>query len=82
MNEADNFGTPTLLNVNSNNGGDGGRSFAGCAVAGQGSDRGAGGNAHSGTAGTAYGGSVWNSGAVANFGSSACFLCGGAGTGG
>ena len=72
VNAADNFGTPTIFNLNSNNGGKGGQSFAGCAAGGHGGERGAGGNAASGTAGTARGGTVWNSGAVANIGSSEC----------
>ena len=71
VNAADNFGTPTLLNIHSNNGGAGGGSLSGCATGGVGdAARGAGGNAGSGTAGSAHGGSVWNSGAVANFYSS------------
>ncbi|RPD63120.1 hypothetical protein L227DRAFT_609021 [Lentinus tigrinus ALCF2SS1-6] len=66
VNQGNNFGTPTLMNMNSNNAGDGGESTAGCAIGGHGNDRGPGGNAHSGDPGSAVGGSVWNSGAVMN----------------
>ncbi|KAH9944533.1 uncharacterized protein BXZ73DRAFT_97017 [Epithele typhae] len=66
INFADNYGIPTILNQNSNNGGTGGNSLAGCASGGRGGNHVAGGNGRSGTAGNAKGGSVFNSGAVVN----------------
>ncbi|TFK87962.1 hypothetical protein K466DRAFT_585967 [Polyporus arcularius HHB13444] len=67
VNKSDNFGMPTLMNMNSNNAGLGGGSESGCANGGHGDpSRGAGGNSYSGTAGKAEGGSVWNSGGVMN----------------
>ncbi|KAI0639230.1 hypothetical protein C8Q77DRAFT_1152223 [Trametes polyzona] len=67
VNQGNNFGMPTLMNMNSNNAGGGGGSTSGCAAGGRGNeDRGAGGNAHSGNSGNAEGGSVWNSGGVMN----------------
>ncbi|KAI0757175.1 hypothetical protein C8Q80DRAFT_1265136 [Daedaleopsis nitida] len=77
VNKGDNFGMPTMLNMNSNNAGSGGTSAAGCAIGGHGNQRGSGGNAHSGDSGEAIGGSVWNSGAVMNVDSN---NAGGAGT--
>lgn len=64
---------PTIMNMNSNNAGNGGGSQSGCASGGHGNDgRGAGGNAYSGSSGNAIGGSVYNSGAVMNMDSSTC----------
>lgn len=73
VNQGNNFGMPTIMNMNSNNAGPGGTTKSGCASGGQGnSDRGSGGNAYSGSSGNAIGGSVWNSGGVMNVDSSAC----------
>ncbi|KAI0335989.1 hypothetical protein GY45DRAFT_571308 [Cubamyces sp. BRFM 1775] len=78
VNQGNNFGMPTLMNMNSNNAGAGGGSLSGCANGGRGNtDRGAGGNAYSGSSGNAQGGSVWNSGGVMNVDSN---NAGGAGT--
>ncbi|CDO72397.1 hypothetical protein BN946_scf184977.g96 [Trametes cinnabarina] len=66
VNEGDNFGMPTLMNMNSNNAGAGGGSLSGCAGGGYGGSRGAGGNAYSGSSGNAEGGEVFNSGGVMN----------------
>ncbi|KAL1952145.1 hypothetical protein VTO73DRAFT_1294 [Trametes versicolor] len=67
VNQGSNFGMPTIMNMNSNNAGNGGGSQSGCASGGHGNDgRGAGGNAYSGSSGNAIGGSVYNSGAVMN----------------
>ncbi|KAI0768454.1 hypothetical protein BD413DRAFT_479340 [Trametes elegans] len=67
VNQGDNYGMPTLMNMNSNNAGAGGDSTSGCAAGGHGNgNRGAGGNAYSGSSGNAQGGGVWNSGGVMN----------------
>ncbi|KAI0735354.1 hypothetical protein C8Q76DRAFT_791916 [Earliella scabrosa] len=66
VNQGDNYGMPTLMNMNSNNAGTGGNSIAGCANGGHGNGRGSGGNAYSGSSGNAQGGNVWNSGGVMN----------------
>ncbi|KAI8995467.1 hypothetical protein BD414DRAFT_410190 [Trametes punicea] len=66
VNQGNNFGMPTLMNMNSNNAGTGGGSISGCSSGGHGSGRGAGGNAYSGSSGNAEGGNVWNSGGVMN----------------
>ncbi len=71
VNDSNNFGMPTLMNMNSNNAGIGGGSESGCANGGHGDPlRGPGGNSVSGTAGKAEGGSVWNSGGMMNVDSS------------
>lgn len=70
VNQGDNYGMPTLMNMNSNNAGTGGNSIAGCANGGHGNGRGSGGNAYSGSSGNAQGGNVWNSGGVMNIDSS------------
>ncbi len=74
VNQGDNYGMPTMLNMNSNNAGSGGNSVAGCANGGHGNGRGSGGNAYSGSSGNAQGGSVFNSGAIMNIDSSAFYL--------
>ncbi|KAI0824175.1 hypothetical protein BC628DRAFT_1380143 [Trametes gibbosa] len=67
VNQGNNFGAPTILNMNSNNAGSGGESMSGCAFGGRGNtDRGSGGNAYSGSSGTAEGGNVFNSGGMMN----------------
>ncbi|KAH9846050.1 hypothetical protein C2E23DRAFT_744969 [Lenzites betulinus] len=66
VNQGNNMGMPTIMNMNSNNGGAGGGSHSGCANGGQGADRGSGGNAYSGSTGSADGGEVFNSGGVMN----------------
>ena len=72
VNMADNFGMPTLMDVNSNNAGTGGGSVGGCAIGGHSNSKGLGGNAYSGTPGQAMGGNVWNSGGIMNIDSSGC----------
>ena len=74
VNKSNNFGMPTLMNMNSNNAGAGGGSLSGCSNGGHGNGRGAGGNSYSGSSGNAEGGSVWNSGGVMNVDSSECTL--------
>lgn len=59
----DNGGMPTIMNVNSNNGGRGGGSSTGCASGGLGAT---GGNASSGDSGSATGGHVSGSGGMMN----------------
>ncbi|KAI0095305.1 hypothetical protein BDY19DRAFT_902278 [Irpex rosettiformis] len=63
VDSGDNGGMPTLMNINSNNAGDGGGSTAGCAVGGKGES---GGNASSGDSGRATGGRVQGSGGMVN----------------
>ncbi|KAK7694464.1 hypothetical protein QCA50_001650 [Cerrena zonata] len=53
-----NEGMPTLMNMNSNNGGTGGEADSGCAGAGKSGSSGVGGNASSGNTGDAHGGTV------------------------
>ncbi|KAI0724380.1 hypothetical protein C8T65DRAFT_734014 [Cerioporus squamosus] len=66
-NTSNNYGMPTIWNMNSNNGGDGGQSQSGCSNGGHGDgDRGAGGNAYSGKSGNAQGGEVVGSGGMMN----------------
>ncbi|EKM60909.1 uncharacterized protein PHACADRAFT_24140 [Phanerochaete carnosa HHB-10118-sp] len=59
----DNGGMPTIMNLNSNNGGSGGGSSTGCASGGLGAT---GGNASSGDSGSATGGHVSGSGGMMN----------------
>lgn len=67
VNSGDNGGMPTLLNMESNNAGDGGGSTSGCTAGGKGAS---GGNASSGDSGTAKGGEVDGSGGMVNMYSS------------
>ncbi|EMD41678.1 hypothetical protein CERSUDRAFT_90250 [Gelatoporia subvermispora B] len=77
LNEAINDGMPTLLNMNSNNAGEGGFSGSGCAAGGYGNLDGGGGNGYAGSSGSARGGSVKNVGGMMNVNSN---NAGGAGT--
>ncbi|CCM02797.1 uncharacterized protein FIBRA_04908 [Fibroporia radiculosa] len=60
---------PTIMNINSNNGGAGGYSESGCASGGKTNDSGAAGNAYSGSTGNAEGGKVSGVGGMVNWNS-------------
>ncbi|OCH96628.1 hypothetical protein OBBRIDRAFT_14517 [Obba rivulosa] len=66
INEAINYGMPTILNMNSNNAGGGGFSGSGCSAGGFGDHNGGGGNGYSGSSGNARGGDVENVGGMMN----------------
>ncbi|KAH9946841.1 autophagy protein 16-domain-containing protein [Amylocystis lapponica] len=66
ISDVGNDGMPTVMNWNSNNGGNGGTSRSGCAGGGYGDDKGSGGNGYSGSTGSARGGEVNGVGGMFN----------------